>query len=217
MAKTPQAALEFMDALVPVATAKAAREAADIQAVIDAQKGGFALQPWDWNFYAEQVRKAKYDLERCRDQAVLRAEQRARERRVLCGHPAVRNHNSRSARTSPSISPTCASSRSPTSTAGLWRCSIAIISSATTRTAAPGCPSFVRPSKLLGDLAVVYNVANLPKPAPGEPALISFTDVTTMFHEFGHALHGMFANTRYPTLSGTTPASGFRRVSVAVQ
>ena len=68
---------------------------------------------------------------------------------------------------------------------------------------------FVRPSRLLGDLAVVYNVANLPKPAPGEPALISFTDVTTMFHEFGHALHGMFANTRYPTLSGTTPARDF--------
>jgi peptidyl-dipeptidase Dcp len=69
--------------------------------------------------------------------------------------------------------------------------------------------TFVHPSRLLGDLAVVYNVSNLPKPAPGEPALISFTDVTTMFHEFGHALHGMFANTRYPTLSGTTPARDF--------
>jgi len=68
---------------------------------------------------------------------------------------------------------------------------------------------FVRPSKLLGELPVVYNVANLPKPATGEPALISFDDVTTMFHEFGHALHGMFANTRYPTLSGTTPARDF--------
>ena len=75
--------------------------------------------------------------------------------------------------------------------------------------AARGCRSFVRPSRLLGDLPVVYNVANLPKPAPGEPALISFDDVTTMFHEFGHALHGMFANTRYPTLSGTTPARDF--------
>jgi peptidyl-dipeptidase Dcp len=76
--------------------------------------------------------------------------------------------------------------------------------------------SFVRPSKLLGDLAVVFNVANLPKPANGEPALISFADVTTMFHEFGHALHEMFANTRYPTLSGTTPArisSNFPRSS----
>ncbi|MGB6265462.1 MAG: M3 family metallopeptidase, partial [Candidatus Acidiferrales bacterium] len=69
--------------------------------------------------------------------------------------------------------------------------------------------SFVDQSKLLGNLPVVYNVANLPKPAPGEPALISFTDVTTMFHEFGHALHGMFADTEYPSLSGTATARDF--------
>ena len=62
MAKTPEAALKFMDALVPGATAKAASEGKDIQDVIDAQKGGFTLQPWDWEFYSEQVRKAKYDL-----------------------------------------------------------------------------------------------------------------------------------------------------------
>ncbi len=62
MAKTPEAALKFMDALVPGATAKAVSEGKDIQDVIDAQKGGFTLQPWDWDFYAEQVRKAKYDL-----------------------------------------------------------------------------------------------------------------------------------------------------------
>ena len=68
---------------------------------------------------------------------------------------------------------------------------------------------FVGQSKLLKTLPVIYNVANLPKPAPGEPALISFSDVTTMFHEFGHALHGMFANTRYPTLSGTSTARDF--------
>ncbi len=63
MAKTPEAALKFMDALVPGATAKAANEAKDIQDVIAAQKGGFTLQPWDWDFYSEQVRKAKYDLD----------------------------------------------------------------------------------------------------------------------------------------------------------
>ncbi len=63
MAKNPEAAIKFMDALVPGTTAKANAEAKDIQAVIDAQKGGFQLQPWDWNFYAEQVRKAKYDLD----------------------------------------------------------------------------------------------------------------------------------------------------------
>jgi peptidyl-dipeptidase Dcp len=69
--------------------------------------------------------------------------------------------------------------------------------------------TFVDQSKLLGTRPVIYNVANLPKPAPGEPALISFEDVITMFHEFGHALHGMFADTRYPSLSGTATARDF--------
>ena len=63
MAKTPEAAVKFMDALVPGSTAKAAAEGKDIQALIDAQKGGFPLQPWDWDFYAQQVKKAKYDLD----------------------------------------------------------------------------------------------------------------------------------------------------------
>ena len=77
--------------------------------------------------------------------------------------------------------------------------------------------SLVRQSKLMGTLPVVYNVANLPKPAEGEPALISFSDVMTMFHEFGHALHGMFAATEYPGLSGTVGGAGLCGVSVAVQ
>ena len=67
----------------------------------------------------------------------------------------------------------------------------------------------VNQSKLLGTRPVVFNVANFSKPAPGQPALLSFSDVTTMFHEFGHALHGMFANTTYPSLSGTQVARDF--------
>jgi peptidyl-dipeptidase Dcp len=68
---------------------------------------------------------------------------------------------------------------------------------------------FVNQSKLLAQLPVVFNVANFDKPAPGEPALISFDDVITMFHEFGHGLHGMFADTMYPSLSGTQTARDF--------
>jgi peptidyl-dipeptidase Dcp len=69
--------------------------------------------------------------------------------------------------------------------------------------------NFVGQSKLLGTKPVIYNVANFTKPAPGQPALLSWDDVTTMFHEFGHALHGMFANEEYPTLSGTNTARDF--------
>ena len=69
--------------------------------------------------------------------------------------------------------------------------------------------NFVSQSKLLGTKPVIYNVANFTKPAPGQPALLSFDDVTTMFHEFGHALHGFFADQTYPTLSGTNVARDF--------
>ena len=69
--------------------------------------------------------------------------------------------------------------------------------------------NFVNQSKLLGTKPVVYNVANFTKPAPGQPALLSWDDVTTMFHEFGHAMHGMFANEEYPSLSGTNVSRDF--------
>lgn len=69
--------------------------------------------------------------------------------------------------------------------------------------------NFVGQSKLLGTKPVVYNVTNFTKPAAGQPALLSFDDVITMFHEFGHALHGMFADEQYPTLSGTATARDF--------
>ncbi|HXC11108.1 MAG TPA: peptidyl-dipeptidase Dcp [Steroidobacteraceae bacterium] len=208
MAKTPAAALQFMEALVPVAKAKAASEAADIQAVIDARKPGFALQPWDWDFYADQVRKAKFDLDEAEvkpyfelnnvlENGVFYAANRLygirfKERKdIPVYHPDVRVFEVTDVDGRPLALFYCDYFKRDNKDGGAWMSFL------------------VRPSKLLVDLAVVYNVANLPKPAPGEPALISFTDVTTMFHEFGHALHGMFANTRYPTLSGTTPARDF--------
>jgi peptidyl-dipeptidase Dcp len=208
MAKTPAAALQFMDALVPIAKAKAASEAADIQAVIDARKAGFALEPWDWDFYADQVRKAKFDLDEAEvkpyfelnnvlENGVFYAANRLygirfKERKdIPAYHPDVRVFEVTDVDGRPLALFYCDYFKRDNKDGGAWMSFL------------------VRPSKLLADLAVVYNVANLPKPAPGEPALISFADVTTMFHEFGHALHGMFANTRYPTLSGTTPARDF--------
>ena len=208
MAKTPQAALAFMDALAPIATAKAAREAADIQAAIDAQKGGFTLQAWDWDFYREQVRKAKYDLNDAEvkpyfelnsvlENGVFFAATQLygihfKERKdIPVYHPDVRVFEVTDVDGRPLALFYCDYFKRDNKNGGAWM------------------SNFVRPSKLLGALPVVFNVANLPKPAAGNPALISFDDVITMFHEFGHALHGMFANTRYPTLSGTTPERDF--------
>jgi peptidyl-dipeptidase Dcp len=208
MAKTPEAALKFMDALVPGATAKAASEAKDIQDLIDAQKGGFTLQPWDWNFYSEQVRKAKYDLNDAEvkpyfelnnvlENGVFYAAHELygltfKERKdIPVYEPDVRVFEVSDVDGKPLALFYCDYYKRDNKNGGAWM------------------DVFVNQSKLLGMLPVVYNVANLPKPAPGEPALISYTDVTTMFHEFGHALHGMFANTEYPSLSGTATARDF--------
>jgi peptidyl-dipeptidase Dcp len=208
MAKTPEAALAFMDALVPMATAKAASEAADIQGVIDSQQGHFTLQPWDWDFYGEQVRKAKYDLNDAEikpyfeltsvlENGVFYAATQLygitfKERKdIPVYEPTVRVFEVSDADGKPLALFYCDYFKRDNKNGGAWM------------------SEFVGQSKLLGTLPVVYNVANLPKPAPGEPALISFDDVTTMFHEFGHALHGMFADTMYPTLSGTSTARDF--------
>jgi peptidyl-dipeptidase Dcp len=208
MAKTPEAALKFMDVLVPSVTAKAAIEGKDIQDVIDAQKGGFTLQPWDWEFYSEKVRKTKYDLNEAEvkpyfelnnvlENGVFYAANQLygitfKERKDIPVYQAdVRVFEVSDADGKPLALFYCDYFKRDNKNGGAWM------------------DSLVDQSKLLGTLPVVYNVANLPKPPPGEPVLISYSDVTTMFHEFGHALHGMFANTEYPSLSGTSTASDF--------
>ncbi len=208
MAKTPDAALNFMDALVPAATAKAASEEKDNQAVVDAQKAGFELQAWDWDFYAEQVRKARYDLDDAQikpyfeinsvlENGVFYAANQLygltfKERHdIPVYQPEVRVFEVSDSNGKPLALFYCDYFKRDNKNGGAWM------------------SNFVDQSHLLGTLPVVFNVANLPKPAAGEPALISFTDVITMFHEFGHALHGMFADTEYPTLSGTSTPRDF--------
>ena len=208
MAKTPESALQFMDAIVPAATAKAALEAKDIQAVIDAQKGGFQLQPWDWNFYAEQVRKARYDL----DDAQLRPYfeiNNVLQNGIFYAANQLYGITFKERHDIPVYQPDvrvfevfdtngkhlalfyCDYFKRDNKEGGAWM------------------SEFVTQSRLLGASPVVYNVLNLQKPAEGEPALVSFTNVITMFHEFGHALHGMFSDAEYPTLAGTATARDF--------
>lgn len=208
MAKTPEAALKFMDALVPASTAKAAREATDIQTLIDAQKGSFTLQAWDWEFYSDQVRKAKYDLNDAEvkpyfelnnvlENGVFYAATQLygitfRERKdIPVYHPDVRVFEVFDGDGKSLALFYGDYFKRDNKNGGAWM------------------SNFVNESTLLGNRPVVYNVANLPKPAPGEPALITFDDVTTMFHEFGHALNGIFANTIYPSLSGANTARDF--------
>jgi peptidyl-dipeptidase Dcp len=208
MAKTPEAALQFMDRLVPVATGKAVREAHEIQELIDSEKSGFSLQPWDWDFYGEQVRKAKYalddaevkpyfELNNVLENGVFYAANLLygisfKERKDIPVYQEdVRVFEVTDAGGKPLALFYCDYFKRDNKSGGAWM------------------SQFVGQSKLLNTRPVIYNVANLPKPGPGQAALISFTDVITMFHEFGHALHGMFSDVRYPSLSGTATARDF--------
>jgi peptidyl-dipeptidase Dcp len=208
MAKTPDAALKFMDALVPASIAKAQGEAKDIQALIDSQNGGFKLEPYDWNLYAEQVRKAKYDLDESQikpyfelnnvlHNGVFYAAEKLygitfkQRKDIPVYNPDMQVYEVFNADGSPLALWYCDYFKRDNKNGGAWM------------------DNFVGQSTLLGTLPVVYNIANFSKPAAGEPALISYSDVTTMFHEFGHALHGMFANTIYPSLSGANTPRDF--------
>jgi peptidyl-dipeptidase Dcp len=201
MAKTPAAAFKLLDSLVPGATAKARAEAADMQAIIDDRKGGFTLAAYDWNFYGEKVRAAKYDLDdaqtrpyfeldRVLQQGVFFAANKLygltfKERHdIPLYDDDVRTFEVFDADGTPIALFYADYFARPNKQGGAW------------------CDDFVPPSGLLGRKPVVANVASFTKPAPGQPALIGFDDVTTMFHEFGHALHTIFSNQHFPSQNG---------------
>ncbi|PAA98219.1 peptidyl-dipeptidase Dcp [Serratia fonticola] len=208
MAKTPDAALAFMRNIVPAATARAEREAKDIQAVIDRQNGGFQLAAWDWQFYAEQVRKEKYDLDESQIKPYFEMNNvlhngvfyaanllygiSFKERKdIPVYHPDVRVYEVFDKDGQSLALFYTDFFKRDNKGGGAWM------------------SNFVEQSKLNGTKPVIYNVSNFTKPAAGQPALLSYDDVITMFHEFGHALHGMFADQQYPSLSGTNTARDF--------
>ncbi len=208
MAKTPEAVQKFFAQLVPAATAKAKAEAADIQALIDKQNGGFKLQPWDWDYYAEQVRKEKYDLDdsqikpyfelyRVLEDGVFYAANQ------LYGVTFKQRHDLPVYQNDVRVYEVFDKDNS---TLGLFYCDYF---KRDNKSGGAWMSNMVGQTKLLGTMPVIYNVCNFTKPAEGQPALISFSDVTTMFHEFGHGLHGLFASQKYPTLSGTSVARDF--------
>ncbi|MGN6353006.1 MAG: peptidyl-dipeptidase Dcp [Parafilimonas sp.] len=208
MAQTPQAVNKFLNALVPAVTGKAKQEAADIQALIDAQNGGFQLQPYDWEFYAEQVRKAKYDLDESEIKPYFELNT-VLEKGVFYAANQLYGLTFKERHDIPIYQPDVrvfeVFDKDGTSLA-LFYCDYF---KRDNKSGGAWMSNLVDQSFLLKTKPVIYNVCNFTKPAPGQPALISFDDVTTMFHEFGHALHGMFAHQNYPSLSGTNVARDY--------
>ncbi len=213
MAKTPETAMAFMDKLAPAAVARAKREAADIQAQIDKdqkalKQPSFKLQPWDWNYYAEQVRKAKYDLDENQIKPYFELND-VLQNGVFYAANQLYGLTFKERKDIPVYQPDVRVYEVFDKDGKSLALFYTDYFKRDNKGGGAWMDNLVGQSKLLGTKPVIYNVANFTKPEPGQPALLSFDDVVTMFHEFGHALHGMFADEQYPTLSGTNTARDF--------
>lgn len=208
MAKTPVAVETFFAKLVPAATAKAKAEAADIQQQIDLEKGGFKVQPWDWEYYAEKVRKQKFDLDESQIKPYFELN-KVLENGVFYAATQLYGITFKERHDLPVYQKDVRVFEvfdKDNSTIGLFYCDYF---KRDNKNGGAWMSNLVEQSTLMGTKPVIYNVCNFTKPAAGQPALISFDDVTTMFHEFGHGLHGLFASQKYPSLSGTSVARDF--------
>ncbi|MGH8123983.1 MAG: M3 family metallopeptidase, partial [Rudaea sp.] len=201
MAKTPSRAIKLMTDMVPAAVAKAKGEAARMQAI--ASKDHVKLAPWDWQFYSEQVKKKDYRLDDNEIKQYFELDNVLRNgvffaANKLYGITFKERHDI------PVYQPDVRVFEVFDKDGASMALFYADYFKRDNKAGGAWMSSFVGQSALLGSKPVVFNVANFTKPAPGEPALISHDDVITMFHEFGHALHGMFSNVKYPLLAGTS-------------
>ena len=208
MAKTPEAAYALMRRVWTPAVARANEERADYQRMIDAERGGFRLEAWDWRFYAERVREQRYNIdenevrpylqfERILEGAFYTANRLFRisfnERHdIAVYHPDVRVYEVKNAQSETIGLYLCDPFMRPSKQSGAWM------------------NSFQVQQRLGGRrLPIIVNVWNYSKPQAGQPALISWDDAETIFHEFGHALHGLLSSVNYPMQSGTNVARDY--------
>ncbi len=203
MAKSPIPAMDLLAKIAAPAVAKAKIEAKEIQDLIDAQKGGFKVEPWDWNFYSEQVRKQKYDL----DQSELKPYFEVTsvlEKGVFYAAEQMYGITFKPRTDLPVYNPDV----KVYEVFDFDAKSIAIyyldFYARDNKNGGAWMSNFVEQSHYLKQKPVIVNVFNFSKPVNGNPSLVSSDDVITMFHEFGHTLHGLFANQKYASISGTS-------------
>ena len=203
MAQKPAAAMKLLADIAGPAVAKSKEEAKEIQDLIDSQKGGFKLEPWDWDFYSEQVRKAKYDLDENEIKPYFEVNT-VLEKGVFFAAKRMYGITFKERKDLPIYNPDV----KVYEVFDVNGKSLAIyyldFYTRDNKSGGAWMNNFVNQSHYLKQNPVIVNVYNFAKPVNGNPSLVSFDDVTTMFHEFGHTLHGLFANQNYVTLSGTS-------------
>ncbi len=208
MAKTPATAEKLLTDMVPAALEKAHGEAKKMQALVLRQKGRFQLAAWDWQYYAEQVRKAEYALDEGQIKPYFELDHVLKDG-VFFAAERLYGLTFKERKDIPVYQPDVRVFEvfdADGQSLALW---YGDYFKRDNKSGGAWMDSFVDQAGLLETKPVVFNVCNFTKPAPGQPALLSFDDVTTMFHEFGHALHGMFSNVKYPTLAGTNVPRDF--------
>jgi peptidyl-dipeptidase Dcp len=213
MAKTPETVMGFMQKLAPAAVARAKVEAADIQKQIDKDQATlkqptFKLEPWDWEHYAEEVRKARYDLDDSQIKPYFELNN-VLQNGVFFAANQLYGLTFKERHDIPVYQPDVRVFEVFDKDGKSLALFYVDYFKRDNKNGGAWMDNFVGQSKLLGTKPVIYNVANFTKPADGQPALLSMDDVVTMFHEFGHGLHGLFANGQYPSLSGTATARDF--------
>jgi peptidyl-dipeptidase Dcp len=204
MAKTPEGAMALLEAVWPAAVARVAQEVADMQAIADAEGAGITIAPWDYRYYAEKVRQAKYDLDSDEVKQYLQLANLIDAMHFVAGELFNFEFTPLAEGTVPvfhaDVQVWEVTDRASGDHVGLWY-----------------LDPFARQGKRSGAWATTYrshetfdglqttlgsNNSNFIKGAPGEPVLISWSDAETLFHEFGHALHYLSSNVAYPTLNG---------------
>ena len=213
MAKNPEAAIDLMTRVAAPAVVNAKAEAAKIQALINTQAAvkhamGFKLQPWDWDFYAEQVRKAEYDLDGAQIKPYFELD-RVLHDGIFFAANQLYGLTFKERKDLPVYQPDVRVFEIFDPAGKSMALMYFDYYARDSKHGGAWMDSFVDQSDLLHQRPVILNVANFTKPAPGQPALLSYDDVTTMFHEFGHALHGMLSKTKYPLFSGTNTPRDF--------
>lgn len=190
------------------AVAKAKRDAAEMQAMIDAGHGGFQLASWDWDFYSEKVRRARYSV----DESQLRPYfelNNVLERGVFFAANRLYGITLRERHDLPVYNPDVRTFEVFDSDGRPLGLLLEDFYARPSKQGGAWMNEYVVQSSLLGHRPVVGNHHNIPKPPPGEPTLLTYDEVVTLFHEFGHGLHGLFSAVRYPLFGGTSVPRDF--------
>jgi peptidyl-dipeptidase Dcp len=202
MAKSPERAIELMEAVWRPAVARVAEEVADMQSIADREGEGIRIEPWDYRYYAEKVRKEKFDLDEGELVPYLQLEKLREAMFWVAGE--LLGFSFRPATDAPVYHPDVRAWE--VLDAGGRHVALFYFDPYARRDKRSGAwmNAYRAQERFEGDITtIVSNNANFVKGAPGEPALVSWSDATTLFHEFGHALHGLSSSVTYPGLAGT--------------